>query len=254
MVDNDFTKEQLISEYSEKLMDGSAALFAGAGLSMPAGFVNWKDLLRGIATDLGLAVDREYDLIAVAQYHENRRGNRTRLNEKLIVEFTRKAQPTENHRLIAQLPIHTVWTTNYDQLFEAASSNGYDGLTFKSDVLGSKVRRGDPLILKVHGDVDENLSRSGLSFTILRPHAFFQNTMMSAATIAGQGVLYGTSADIALSMIDSRDVALAAASLLTGNGHSGRIYDLTGSEAITNTYPIPGAPRTVHDEAYPAPA
>lgn len=96
--------------------------------------------------------------------------------------------------------------------------------------------QGSPyLLLKVHGDVDENLSRSGLSFTILRPHAFFQNTMMSAATIAGQGVLYGTSAGIALSMIDSRDVAMAAASLLTGNGHSGRVYDLTGPEAISHT-------------------
>lgn len=95
--------------------------------------------------------------------------------------------------------------------------------------------QGSPqVLLKVHGDVDENLSRSGLSFTILRPNAFFQNTLMSAAAIASQGVLYGTSGDVALSMIDSRDVAVAAASVLTGNGHSGRVYDLTGPEAITH--------------------
>lgn len=91
------------------------------------------------------------------------------------------------------------------------------------------------VLLKVHGDVDENLSRSGLSFTILRPHAFFQNTLMNAASISGQGVLYGTSATVGLSMIDSRDVALTAATLLTGNGHSGRMYDLTGPAAITHT-------------------
>ena len=91
------------------------------------------------------------------------------------------------------------------------------------------------VLLKVHGDVDENLSRSGLSFTILRPHAFFQNTLMGAASIAGEGIVYGLSGDVGLSMIDSRDVALAAAAVITGSGHSGRIYDLTGGTAITQT-------------------
>lgn len=95
--------------------------------------------------------------------------------------------------------------------------------------------QGSPyLLLKVHGDVDENLSRSGLSYTILRPHAFYQNTLMYAATIAAQGVMYGVSRDGAGPMIDSRDVATAATSVLTGNGHSGRIYDLTGPESISH--------------------
>jgi len=89
------------------------------------------------------------------------------------------------------------------------------------------------LLLRVHGEVDELLSRSGLSFTILRPHAFFQNTLFSASTVASDGVIYGASRDGAIPMIDNRDVALAAAAVLTANGHSGRIYDLTGPEALT---------------------
>ncbi len=91
-----------------------------------------------------------------------------------------------------------------------------------------------PLLLRVHGEVDERLSRSGLSFTILRPHAFFQNTLFHAATVASDGVIYGAS-DGAIPMIDNRDVALAAAAVLTANGHSGRMYDLTGPEALTQT-------------------
>jgi len=90
------------------------------------------------------------------------------------------------------------------------------------------------VLLRVHGDVDENLSRSGLSFTILRPNEFFQNTLMSAASIAAQGVMHGMSRDLGLSRIDSRDVALAAATILSGNSHSGRIFDLTGPEAISS--------------------
>lgn len=65
-------------------MEGNAALFVGAGLSRPAGYVDWKELLREIADDLDLEVDREYDLIALAQYHCNYRGSRSKLNEKLI--------------------------------------------------------------------------------------------------------------------------------------------------------------------------
>lgn len=90
------------------------------------------------------------------------------------------------------------------------------------------------VLLRVHGDVDESLSRSGLSFTILRPHAFFQNTLLYASTIASEGVMYGPSSNGAISMMDSRDVALAASAVLTGNGHSGRIYDLTGPEPLSN--------------------
>ena len=47
-------------------------------------------------------------------------AGRARLNQRLIVEFTRDGRPSENHTLIAQLPIHSVWTTNYDTLLEEA--------------------------------------------------------------------------------------------------------------------------------------
>lgn len=88
-------------------------------------------------------------------------------------------------------------------------------------------------LLRVHGEVDESLSRSGLSFTILRPDSFFQNTLMAAASVASDGVIYGPSRDGVSPMIDNRDVALAASTVLTGNGHSGRIYELTGPAALS---------------------
>lgn len=88
-------------------------------------------------------------------------------------------------------------------------------------------------LLRVHGEVDENLSRSGLSYTILRADSFFQNTLMLAASVASDGVIYGASRDGVSLMIDNRDVALAVATVLTSNGHSGRIYELTGPEALS---------------------
>src|SRR6476659_10238195 len=92
----------------------------GAGVSKAAGFVDWKSLMRDVAKDLHLDVDRETDLIAIAQYHENEMGGRGALNRLLIEEFTRDATITQNHRLITTLPVRTIWTTNYDKLIETA--------------------------------------------------------------------------------------------------------------------------------------
>jgi hypothetical protein len=55
--------------FTKAIKENNAAIFAGAGLSIPAGFVNWKNLLREIAAELNLDIDKENDLIAIAQYH-----------------------------------------------------------------------------------------------------------------------------------------------------------------------------------------
>lgn len=55
-------KEELIKEYTKAIREGSAAVFAGAGLSRASGYVNWKDLLRPLAKNIDLDVDKEKDL------------------------------------------------------------------------------------------------------------------------------------------------------------------------------------------------
>ena len=37
-------KEYFIQQYLKEIQDGNAAIFAGAGLSVDAGYVNWKNL------------------------------------------------------------------------------------------------------------------------------------------------------------------------------------------------------------------
>lgn len=151
------SKTELLSEYGKKLAEGNAALFVGAGLSRPAGYVDWPELLRDIAADLGLSVDREHDLVALAQYHYNQRRSRARLNEKLIEEFTKDAKPTENHRLIAQLPIHTIWTTNYDTLVEDAFRSQFKRVDVKiTSANVAQTRPGtEAVVYKMHGDVSQ---------------------------------------------------------------------------------------------------
>lgn len=147
--------EEFYKEYTQALDEGYAALFAGAGLSRPSGFVDWKELLKDIATDLGLDIDKETDLIALAQYHVNERSGRGRLNKLLIEEFTKDAEINDNHRLIATLPLDTVWTTNYDTLIEEAFRQAHKRPDVKitKENLAFTRPKNDVTVYKMHGDI-----------------------------------------------------------------------------------------------------
>lgn len=147
--------EAFIASYTSDIADGAAAIFAGAGLSVGSGYVNWAELMRDIASELGLDVDRESNLVAVAQYHLNARGNRTRINQKLIDEFSVGHTINENHETLARLPIGTYWTTNYDKMLETALEQAGKIVDVKYSVahLKNTMRRRDVILYKMHGDV-----------------------------------------------------------------------------------------------------
>ena len=117
-------KDVFIKNYLKALNNGDAAVFAGAGLSASSGCVNWKQLLKEIAEELELDIEKESDLVAVAQYYYNRSGNnRARLNEIIKDAFQTGKLPNDNHHILARLPISTYWTTNYDKLIEKSLEN-----------------------------------------------------------------------------------------------------------------------------------
>jgi hypothetical protein len=146
-----------ITEYLGELVEGNAALFAGAGLSVAAGYVDWRKLIRPLAVELELDIDLESDLVAVAQFHVNASGyNRHKLHKAVIEALSSDNPPTENHRLLARLPIRTWWTTNYDKLIENALRDVGKVVDVKSAVpqLATTRPHRDARIYKMHGDVD----------------------------------------------------------------------------------------------------
>jgi len=149
--------ESFLREITKELKEENVAIFAGAGLSVPAGYVNWKGLLRDIATDLRLDVDKEYDLVSLAQYHCNENAsNRSGLNKALLENFSEIVDSTENHRILARLPIKSYWTTNYDKLIENSLfeiGRNPDIKFTKSHLATTKPRR-DCIVYKMHGDID----------------------------------------------------------------------------------------------------
>ena len=149
--------ESFIDTYVQALHDQNAAIFAGAGLSIPAGLVDWRQLLRGIATDIGLDVEKEDDLIAVAQFHVNERGGRHRINQALIHEFAKRSKLTANHELLTSLPIKTYWTTNYDSLIEDSlkASGRIPDVKTTAENLATTLPRRDAVVYKIHGDASQ---------------------------------------------------------------------------------------------------
>jgi hypothetical protein len=149
-------RQRLLNNYVAAMHEGDAALFIGAGMSRPNGFVDWKGLMREFAKELGLDVDLEHDLIAVAQYYLNQRNmDRSRLNQILIDEFTKPVEVSKNHKIIARLPISTIWTTNYDSLIEDSFKSAKRIVDVKSrdeDIATHKKGR-EVIIYKMHGDI-----------------------------------------------------------------------------------------------------
>ena len=151
------SKNEMLRRYSSELASGNASLFAGAGLSRAAGFVDWKMLLQEIAADLGLDIARESDLLAIAQYHVNERTGRGRLNQLLIEEFNRDAALTPNHRLLATLGLRSIWTTNYDELIEQAFREVRKRPDVKTTTanLAQSLPGRDVIVYKMHGDCSQ---------------------------------------------------------------------------------------------------
>lgn len=111
--------DRFIRKFGIAIGQGNAAVFGGAGLSRESGFVNWKELLRDFATDIRLDIDKETDLISVAQYYKNEMGgNRNGLNQEILNQFTKNINYNSTLNVLSQLPISTYWTTNYDHLIE----------------------------------------------------------------------------------------------------------------------------------------
>lgn len=86
---------------------------------------------------------------------------------------------------------------------------------------------------RLHALSDAELIASGIDYTIVKPHFFMQNLLMTAPGIARDGVLYFAMAEARLAAIDTRDVADFAVCVLTTRGHEGREYTVTGPSSIS---------------------
>jgi uncharacterized protein YbjT (DUF2867 family) len=94
--------------------------------------------------------------------------------------------------------------------------------------LDSVVRSG-----RWHAQTERHLKDSGLPFTHLRPPFFMQNILRFAPTIRASGEFVGSLGQGKVAMIDVDDIAAVAVTALTTDAHAGKVYVLTGPEALS---------------------
>jgi uncharacterized protein YbjT (DUF2867 family) len=88
-------------------------------------------------------------------------------------------------------------------------------------------------IPKIHYQSELYLQKSGLAWTMLKPNFFMQNFLGSAGTIKEQNKFFLPMGDGKTVMIDVRDIGAVAAAVLTGAGHEGQRYEITGPEVLS---------------------
>jgi hypothetical protein len=107
-----------------------------------------------MAREIGLDVQKEQDLVSLAQFYVNRyAGSRAQLASLVRRTFDRQVVVPENHRLLSRLPFGHVWTTNYDEILEGAWREAGKALDVKSRSgdLTTSDPEADAVLFKMHG-------------------------------------------------------------------------------------------------------
>lgn len=82
--------------------------------------------------------------------------------------------------------------------------------------------------------VEEALFESGLSFTILQPAPYMQNILAFKDVIINEGVYrVPYPPQTRMSLLDLEDLGEAVATVLTGSGHDNAIYEIVGTDPLT---------------------
>jgi uncharacterized protein YbjT (DUF2867 family) len=86
---------------------------------------------------------------------------------------------------------------------------------------------------RMHAEIERRLEASGMAFTQLRPGEFMPAYFRQVPMITSKSALFLPMEDARIASIDVGDIADIAAKVLTEGGHEGKVYSLTGPEALS---------------------
>jgi NAD(P)H dehydrogenase (quinone) len=86
------------------------------------------------------------------------------------------------------------------------------------------------VLSREHFYTEEYIKSTGIPYTFLRPCLYMENAPLR---VSREGIIRAPAANGKIVWVSRDDIADAAAAVLTGHGHEGRVYDITGPEALT---------------------
>lgn len=116
------------------------------------------------------------------------------------------------------------------QAIEAAQRAGVRYIAYTSAVRADQTPVG---FMRDHGETEALLRESGLAWTFLRNNLYAETLLMAAPQALQTGVLQLPAGEGRVAFVAREDCARVAATVLVSPGHEGRIYDVTGPEALS---------------------
>jgi NAD(P)H dehydrogenase (quinone) len=198
------------------------------GASGQLGRLVAEELLERVPADELILVTRHPD--ALAQLAE--RGATVRHGDFDVAESLPQAfAGGERMLLISTLSIGRR-VQQHRAAIEAAASAGVRHIVYTSFPKPEPDHPVGPIATE-HGETEAVLHDCGLAWTVLRNATFAELQVPPGTLAVAGGKLYTNAGDGRLASVSRRDCARAAASVLTGEGHEGKTYDVTGPEALS---------------------
>lgn len=137
---------------------------------------------------------------------------------------------------------HVFLTTPMDERLEARESAVVAAAVAAAQphivaVYGA-VHHDDDVLQRQHAGALEQLQNSGLPWTLVSPNSVMETSLKPFAEQLPMGVVLGMSGHGLVGLVSVADCARASAAVLSGTGHEGRNYELTGPEAVDMPYVV----------------
>lgn len=122
-------------------------------------------------------------------------------------------------------------TDQHRAAIAAAASVGVRHVVYTS---GLSPQPPNPAVISPsHHATEEALAASGLAWTVLRDSLYSEYQVPEATQAIAAGALTHNRGDGRIAYVSRQDCAAVAAQVLTGSGHEGRVYDVTGPVLFT---------------------
>ena len=116
----------------------------------------------------------------------------------------------------------------HQNVVNAAKKAGVSRIVYTSAALVGE----DDMLAKTHENSENMIIESGIPYTFLR-NGFYMDAYVVEVEIAMKtGVYRSPSGDAGAAFVSRADIARMAAKTLASDGHEGKVYSLTGAEAV----------------------
>jgi NAD(P)H dehydrogenase (quinone) len=139
-------------------------------------------------------------------------------------EGVEKALIISTHEIGARVPGHKA-------AIDAAAGAGARSIAYTSGINPS---HSNPIIVATdHRETEEHLRACGTAWTMLRNGIYADMLVMAAEAALGSGQHIHNEGEGRTSYVARADCAAVAAAVVTSDGHDGKIYDVTGPDALS---------------------